>query len=172
MSAIALTESGQSNAENGRLTNHGDVSTGRKSLHKGLGTRLGDSTEVVNKVGLGHTDTSIPDGEGTFLLVGDDTDVQVLLRVKLRGVGEGGVSDLVEGIGRVGDEFSKEDFLVRVEGVDDKVEKLGNLGLEAKGLGGHVAVRRERGCVCRGTVAILTLYWWWVWSMRRERFVF
>lgn len=90
----------------------------------------------------------------------------------MRGVGEGGVLDFVEGIGRVGDEFLKEDFFVRVEGVDDKVEKLGNFGLEVKGFGGYVVVRCECGCVCWGMVVIFILYWWWVWSMRRERFVF
>jgi hypothetical protein len=44
-------------------------------------------------------------------------------------VSERGVADLVERIGRVGNELSQEDLLVRVEGVDDQVEKLGNLGL-------------------------------------------
>jgi hypothetical protein len=111
------------------LTDHADVGTRRQGLHERLGTGLGDCSEVVDKVGLGHTDTGIPDGEGTLLLVGGDSDVKVLLRLELGRVGQGGISDLVKGIRRVRDELSQEDLLVGVEGVDDKVEKLGNLGL-------------------------------------------
>jgi len=58
---------------------------------------------------------------------------------------EGLVSDFIEGIGGVGDEFSKEDFFVGVEGVDDQGHQLGDFGLEGEGfdfifflhLGGH-----------------------------------
>jgi hypothetical protein len=85
------------------LTNHGDIGTGRESLHECLGTRLGDGTEVVDEIGLSHSNTGISDGKGTLLLVGGDTDVKVLLRVELGGVGESRVSDLVQSIGRVGD---------------------------------------------------------------------
>jgi hypothetical protein len=113
----------------GELTNHGDISTGRESLHECLGTGLCDRTEVVDEIGLGHTNTGIPDGEGTLLLVGSDSDKELLLSVEGRWVGESLVSDLVESIGRVRDQFSKENLLVGVEGVDDEIEKLGDLGL-------------------------------------------
>lgn len=132
------------------LTNHGDISSGRESLHKSLGTGLGDRTQVVDQVGLGHTDTSVSDGQGLVDLVGDDSDVEVLFGVEGRRVGQRLVSDLVQGIGRVGlvggrvsavlegrkdaithDQFSQEDFLVGVEGVDDQVQQLGDFGLEA-----------------------------------------
>lgn len=82
-----------------------------------LGTGLGDRTEVVDHVGLGHTDTRIDDSENLVLLVGDDTNVQVLAGVEDRRVSEGRVADLVEGIGGVRDKFPKEDLLVRVESV-------------------------------------------------------
>lgn len=77
-----------------------------------LGTRLGDRTEVVDHVGFGHTDTRVDDSEDLVLLVGDDTDVQVLASVEGGGIGEGRVSDLVEGIRGIGDDFPKEDLLV------------------------------------------------------------
>lgn len=70
--------------------------------------RLGDGTKVVDEVGLGHTDTSIADPEELVLLVWSDADEQILLSIKLRGVGEGLVADLVESIGGVGDQLSKE----------------------------------------------------------------
>ena len=82
-----------------------------------LGAGLGDGTKVVNEVSLGHTNTGVDDGKDFVLLVGDDFDNEVLARVKDCGVGEGRVADLVEGIGRVGDEFTEENLLVRVEGV-------------------------------------------------------
>merc|ERR1719220_597477 len=40
-------------------------------------------------------------------------------RVQDGGVGEGLVPDLVEGIGGVGNQLTKEDLFVGVEGVDD-----------------------------------------------------
>ena len=81
---------------------------------------MGDGTEVVDEVGLGHTDTGIADGEGLVGLIGDDLDVEVLAGVELGGVGEGLVTDLVEGIGGVGNQLTKEDLLVLVEGVNDE----------------------------------------------------
>lgn len=138
------------------LSNHADIGTRAQSLHERLGTRLCDRTEVVDEVGLGHTDTGITDGEGLVDLVRDDTDVKILFGVELGRVGESRVTDLVESIGGVGlgssesgrlevarwydysateerthNQFTKEDLLVGVEGVDDQVQKLGDLGLEA-----------------------------------------
>ena len=100
---------------------------GRKRITKGanLCARLGDSTEVVDHIGLGHTDTSITDGEDLVLLVGGDTNVEILLGVELGGVGKRGIADFVEGIGAVRDKFSKENLLVRVESVwKGKVRKI------------------------------------------------
>lgn len=66
------------------LTNHGNISTGRQSLHECLGTRLGDRTEVVDQIGLGHTNTGISDSQSTLLLVWGDPDEQLLLSVESR----------------------------------------------------------------------------------------
>lgn len=44
--------------------------------------RLGDGPEVVDHVGLGHTNTGITDGKDFVLLVRDDADVELLLRVQ------------------------------------------------------------------------------------------
>ena len=85
--------------------------------HTYLRAGLGDGTKVVDEVGLGHTDTGIDDGEDFVLLVGDDLNDKILARIKDGWVGEGRVTDLVEGIGGVGDEFPKEDLLVRVESI-------------------------------------------------------
>jgi hypothetical protein len=82
-----------------------------------LGARLGDGTKVVDEVGLGHTNTRVADGERLLLLVRGDADVELLLGLELRRVGEGRIPDLVESVGAVGDDFTQEDLLVAVEGV-------------------------------------------------------
>ena len=82
-----------------------------------LGTRLRDRTEVVDEVGLRHTDTGVDDRQDLVLLVGNDLDDEVLAGLEDGGVGEGGITDLVERIRRVRDQFTEEDLLVGVEGV-------------------------------------------------------
>lgn len=129
---------------NTKLSNHANIRTRRKSLHECLCTGFSDCSEVVDQISLGHSDTGISDSEGSFLLVGGDSDVKVLLRVELRGIGKGGISDLVKSIRTVGNQFSEENLFVRVEGVDDQVEKLGNLGLKRVS---HVLSGGERGLV-------------------------
>ena len=84
---------------------------------------------------LGHANTGIPDGQGLVGLIGDDVDAEILARVELAGVGQGLVADLIQSIGAVGDEFTQEDLLVGVDGVDDQAEKLRDLSLELESLG-------------------------------------
>lgn len=92
---------------------------------------------------LGHTDTSILDGQGLVLLVRNDVDAEILLGIELARVGESLISDLVKGIGCVRHQFSQEDFLVGVDGVDDEREQLRNLSLELEGLRHLDCVERE-----------------------------
>lgn len=84
---------------------------------------------------LGHTNTGITDGQSLVLLVGDDVDAEVLVGVQDGGVREGLVTDLVQGIGGVGDQLTKENLLVRVDSVDDQREQLRDLSLELESLG-------------------------------------
>ncbi len=127
------------------LTDHTDVGASLERLHEGLRAGLGDGTQVVDEISLGHADAGVHDGEGLVLLVGRDLDEEVLLSLELGGIGEGLIPDLVEGVGRVGDQLTEEDFLVRVECVDDQAHQLSDLGLEGEGL--HVRVRHF-GCFC------------------------
>jgi len=87
----------------------------------------------IKTYSLGHTNTGILDGKGLVLLVRNDVDPQILARVEHGRIREGLVSELVEGIGAVGNELSKEDLLVGVDGVDDEGEKLRDLSLELEG---------------------------------------
>ena len=74
-------------------------------------------SEVINQVSLGHTNTSIADGENLVLLVRSHTDEKLLAGVEDRGIGQGRVPDFIEGIRAVRDKFSQEDLLVGIEGV-------------------------------------------------------
>ena len=82
-----------------------------------LRSGLGDGSEVVDEVGLGHADTGVADAEELVLLLGGDADVELFLGLKDGGVSERLVADFVESIGTVGNQFTKEDLLVGVESV-------------------------------------------------------
>ena len=116
------------------LTNHGNIGTSAHSLHETLqqelatgghgrevktylGSGLGNGTKVVDHVSFGHTDTGIPDTEDLVLLVGTDADVKLLFGVEDGGIGQGRVTDFVESIRTVGDQFTQKDLLIGVEGV-------------------------------------------------------
>ncbi len=105
-----------------------------KSFHESLGAGLGDGSEIVDEVGLGHSDSRVDESEGLVVLVGDDLDEEVLPGLQLGGVGEGLVSDLVQGVAGIADHFSDEDLLVGVESVDDQRHQLCDLRLEDEGL--------------------------------------
>jgi len=117
------------------LSDHRDVGSGLESFHEGFGAGLCDGAEVVDEVGFGHADAGVDDGDGFGFLVWNDLDEELLEGVQLGGIGQTFVSDLVQGVGRVGDEFSEEDLLVGVEGVDDEGQQLSDLGLEGEGFG-------------------------------------
>jgi hypothetical protein len=44
-----------------KLANHRDVSSGREGFHESFGSRLGNGTQVVNQISLGHADTTKED---------------------------------------------------------------------------------------------------------------
>merc|ERR1712017_2484 len=94
------------------LADHRHIGTGLDSLHEGLGARLGDGSEVVHQVGLGHADARVGESKGVVALVTRDVDEEILLGLEELRVGETLVADLVEGVARVGDELAEEDLLV------------------------------------------------------------
>jgi hypothetical protein len=123
-----------------KLTNHANVSTSSDGLHEGSSSRLGDGSEVIDKIALGHTNTRIPNGQGVVGLVWDDPDVKIWLSLKLFWLGNRVVSDLVKGIRCVRDKLSKEDLLVGVECVDNQTHQLLNISIESKNFFSHWSV--------------------------------
>ena len=53
-----------------------------------LRARLGDGTEVVDHVGLGHANASVTDAEKVILFVRGDPDEKLLFGLEDRGIGE------------------------------------------------------------------------------------
>ena len=81
---------------------------------------------------LGHTNTSINKSKSIGSFVGDDLDFEWGLVFSGIGVSERFVSNFVEGVWGIGDEFSKEDLFVGVEGVDDESHELLDVSIESK----------------------------------------
>jgi hypothetical protein len=119
------------------LTNHGDISTSGQGLHELLGSRASNGSQVVDHVGLGHTDTRVHKSQGLVGLVGQDVDEEVGFSIQHTLVSQGLVTDLVKSIRRVGDQLPQEDFLVGVESVDDQAHQLVDFSLEGVSFGGH-----------------------------------
>jgi hypothetical protein len=78
---------------------------------------LGDGTEVVDHVSLGHADATVTDGEDLVFFVWDDSNEKLFFGIEDRGVSKGGIANFVESIGAVRDEFTKEDLFVGIESV-------------------------------------------------------
>jgi len=76
-------------------------------------------------------------GQGLVFFVWDDVDTKVLAGLELTRIGEGFISNLVESIGTVGNEFSQEDLFVGVDCVDNKGKELRDLSLELEGFSSH-----------------------------------
>ena len=91
----------------------------------------------ISTYSLGHANTSIKNGESLVFLIWGDFDTEFLARVELTRIGEGLISDLVESIGTVRDEFSQENLLVGVDCVDNEGEELRNLSLELESFARH-----------------------------------
>ncbi|KAJ4911243.1 Uncharacterized protein Rs2_05864 [Raphanus sativus] len=68
---------------NTKLPNHADISSSSQRLHKLLGARPSDGSKVVNQISLGHTDTTIDNGQGVVSLVGNDVDEKLRLAIEL-----------------------------------------------------------------------------------------
>ena len=77
-----------------------------------------------------HADAGVGDGDGLGFFVERKVDAGIESELLVGFVGEGEVAELVEGVGRVGDELAEKDFGVGVERVDDELEELRDFGLK------------------------------------------
>ena len=94
------------------------------------GAGLGDGAQVLLHVGAVHADAVVGDGQGPLLLVGGNGDLEITAAEADIAVGQGGIGQLVDGIGGVGDDLSQEDLLVGVDGVDHHIHQTLAFSLE------------------------------------------
>ena len=102
-----------------KLANHGNVRSSTEGLHECFGARLGNRSEVVDEIRFGHSDTRVLNSERVVGFVSNELDLELRFAVENGRVREGLVTDLVESIRRVGNQFAEENLFVRVKGVDD-----------------------------------------------------
>lgn len=69
-----------------------------QGLHEGLGARLGDGTQVVNQVGFGHANSSVNNGQGTFIFVWNDVNFQILATLQFGGISQAFITNLVQSL--------------------------------------------------------------------------
>jgi hypothetical protein len=125
---------------NSKLSDHGNIGSGGKSFHEGLGSGFGDGTKIVDKFLLGHTDTSVPEGKGVVALIGDNlnSEIRFFVETSTFGVSDRFVSDFIESIRCIRNEFSKEHLFVRVKGVNDESHQLLDISIEGEVFFRHV----------------------------------
>ena len=88
------------------------------------GTALGNRAEIVFKLFLGHTDTVVGNDKGSCILICGDADLEVLAAQLYRIIGQRFEVELVDRVACVGDQLTKKDLLVGVDGIDHHVQKL------------------------------------------------
>jgi hypothetical protein len=110
-----------------------------RALRKAFEPEWAMVPRFFDELGPGHADAKVLDRDGLRLVVGGDVDLEPGRRRRCPSR-SAGVAELLEGVGGVGDQLADEDFLLRVERVDDDIEELLDLGLELELLrcgGGH-----------------------------------
>jgi len=89
--------------------------------------------DIVDNLLPVHADAVIGDGDGAGVLVEADPDFQIGVVLIKRAVGQGFETQLVAGVGSVGDQFAEKDFLVGIQGMGNQAQQLLHFGLKTKG---------------------------------------
>ena len=101
-------------------------------------TGLADGAQILLHLFPGHTDAVIGHGDGAVVLVAGNGDGKIIPVQAHLVIGQGGVGQLVDGVGSVGDDLPQENLLMGVDGVDHQIQK--PLGLRFELLLFHSAV--------------------------------
>ena len=102
-------------------------------LQKSGRSRVRDRAQLLDDLLTAHPDAAVADGQHPLVGIHRHGDLQIGLRLQQLGRLERLESQLVIGIGGVGDELPEENLLVAVKRVDHEVEQLLHLSLEAEG---------------------------------------
>ena len=102
-------------------------------FHEGLGAGLGDGAKIVDELVLAHADAAVGKGERLGGLVGGDDDVEQRRVFQQGRCRNGLIAQLVQRIGRIGNEFAQENIPVRINRMHHEVQKLGHFRPEFVG---------------------------------------
>lgn len=69
-----------------------------QSLHKSLRSTLGDGSQVIDEICLGHANPSVDDRQSTVVFVGNKLDLKIFSAVQLRRVSQTLVPNFIQGL--------------------------------------------------------------------------
>ena len=98
---------------------------------------FGDGAQVVNGFLLRQTDAVVGDGEGFSGLVKADADLELWGAFVQAGVVQRFKTQLVAGVGCIGNELPQKDVGVGIQRMGDQLQELGDFGLKGKSLFFH-----------------------------------
>ena len=97
---------------------------------KVLGAGAGDGAQMRDQILLIHADAGVGDGEGLLLLVELQIDAGIERKRLVRLFGKRQVTEFIQRVRGIRDEFAEEDLRVRIERVDDQLQQLIDFGLK------------------------------------------
>ena len=106
------------------------------AVHEGAGAGAGERAEIVDHFLPVHADAGIGDGQGFGILVGADADGEIAACRHEIGRIERFITQLVAGVGTVGDQLAQENIGFGIDRMHHEVQELGNLGLKGMGFSG------------------------------------
>jgi hypothetical protein len=89
-----------------------------------------DRTQVLHQLFARHPDAKILNRDALRFVVGGDIDLERKIIVVNVLLGQLQMPEFFERVGGVRDQFTDEDFLLRVERVNDDIEQLLDFGLK------------------------------------------
>ena len=84
---------------------------------------------------VAHADAIILDGEGAFVGIDGERDARLGVIAEESRVGNGVVTQLLVGVGRVRDQLAQKHRFIRIDRVHHQVEELGDIGLKCSAFG-------------------------------------
>ena len=83
-----------------------------------FGARLGNGADVFDDFFFRHSDAVVGDGQRMSLFIRSEADHKLTVPFQQVAVGEGGETQLVDGIAGVGDQLTQKNLVVGVNGID------------------------------------------------------
>ena len=86
-------------------------------------TGVGNGTQILLQLFLGHTDTVILHGQDAVFLIAGDEDAEIALVHAHGGIGQALIVQLINGVRSIGDQLPQEDLFIGIDGVDHHVHQ-------------------------------------------------